>query len=237
MNPTQKPTLTTKLERTITLGNGRTARRCQARAKRSGTQCKRPASAGYNVCHVHGAGTHKRLKEGTRKLPGRPVTHGLYSDRTRTLPELTGEILTLEHDLNDTDRDMAANKAIAISLLHLVPNVEQLAERVQLALEQDPALSLEEKVNILRDVLRAEGMMLRLHGVHARNILSGKHRAETMVKLGETRVLEVIGQIVPVMKGILMDMLDEDRYEAFFERFRREVLGPNGIKVPDKELN
>ena len=37
------------------------------------------ARDGYDVCSVHGAGTAIREEDGTRRPPGRPVEHGLYS--------------------------------------------------------------------------------------------------------------------------------------------------------------
>ena len=42
---------------------------CKAKAKSTGKRCGRSAATGYSVCPVHGAGTTKRVKAGTRKSP------------------------------------------------------------------------------------------------------------------------------------------------------------------------
>jgi hypothetical protein len=57
---------------------------CTARSRRSGKRCKRPATTGYKVCSMHGSGTRKRVVEGKRKPPGRPVTTGTGADPDRT---------------------------------------------------------------------------------------------------------------------------------------------------------
>ena len=42
---------------------------CKAKTKSTGKRCGRSAATGYSVCPVHGAGTTKRVKAGTRKSP------------------------------------------------------------------------------------------------------------------------------------------------------------------------
>jgi len=56
------------------------AKQCTAMCKATGERCNRVARDGYDVCSVHGAGTAIRESDGTRKPPGRPVEHGLYSE-------------------------------------------------------------------------------------------------------------------------------------------------------------
>jgi hypothetical protein len=50
------------------------AKRCSAKAKRTGEQCQNPAVESFSVCRHHGAGTPARNTVG-----GRPVIHGRYS--------------------------------------------------------------------------------------------------------------------------------------------------------------
>jgi hypothetical protein len=57
--------------------------RCKAKSKQTGLQCKRWAVEGYEVCPVHGAGTKKRVKDGTRQPPGAPLKTGRYADKMR----------------------------------------------------------------------------------------------------------------------------------------------------------
>ncbi|MFA5036880.1 MAG: hypothetical protein WC479_06865 [Candidatus Izemoplasmatales bacterium] len=64
------------LQRAIAEGR---ARQCTAMCKATGERCQRVARDGYDVCSVHGAGTAIREEDGTRRPPGRPVEHGLYS--------------------------------------------------------------------------------------------------------------------------------------------------------------
>jgi len=87
------------LQKAIAAGR---ARQCEAKCKSTGKQCNRVARNGYNVCQVHGAGSAIREAEGTRKSPGRPVIHGLYStvlkpDEMDLYNESFGD-LTLVHE-------------------------------------------------------------------------------------------------------------------------------------------
>ncbi len=52
-------------------------RRCTAKSKSTGEQCKNAARIGYSVCAYHGAG--KRARPG-----GRPIVHGRYSKKLPT---------------------------------------------------------------------------------------------------------------------------------------------------------
>lgn len=90
------------------------ARRCQARSKRSGRQCARPARRGFRVCSTHGAGTRRRELAGVRKNPklapiktgarARPDTIAIWKALDVQLAE---RIVTHEADrsqLRDLDR-------------------------------------------------------------------------------------------------------------------------------------
>lgn len=52
---------------------------CKAQAKSTGQQCTRQAVTGKTVCTVHGAGTLKRVEEGTRNPAGRPSAQSRYN--------------------------------------------------------------------------------------------------------------------------------------------------------------
>ena len=52
---------------------------CTARSRSTGNQCRQKARPGYKVCRYHGAGV---IKRGT--VPGRPPTHGRYSERLQS---------------------------------------------------------------------------------------------------------------------------------------------------------
>lgn len=57
-------------------------KKCTAR-RRNGEPCGAWARRGYRVCRMHGAGTRKREKDGSRQPPGRPPVHGIYSARAK----------------------------------------------------------------------------------------------------------------------------------------------------------
>ena len=55
------------------------AKRCIAKAKRSGERCKNPAVKGYSVCRVHGANSKNR--GGAPKGSLNALVHGCFVDR------------------------------------------------------------------------------------------------------------------------------------------------------------
>jgi hypothetical protein len=72
----------------LAIAEGR-AKQCTATCKATGTQCQRVAVTGFDVCSVHGAGSIKRVEQGIKKSPGRPIEHGLYSHK---MPEEFQEV-------------------------------------------------------------------------------------------------------------------------------------------------
>jgi len=72
-------------EATITLAGGRIrCRRCQAKSKRSGLQCKKPALAGKNVCDFHGGrSTGPKTPEGRQRIADTKTIHGNDSRAAR----------------------------------------------------------------------------------------------------------------------------------------------------------
>ena len=65
-------------EATITLAGGRIrCRRCQAKSKRSGQQCKKPALKGKTVCGFHGGkSTGPKTLEGRQRIASVKIVHG-----------------------------------------------------------------------------------------------------------------------------------------------------------------
>jgi len=100
------------------------ARRCRAKSKSTGRQCKNPAAWGYRVCRLHGAhgpgkskGGNPRIQEHNRKLAEtnreamqgnkNSLRHGLYSDRLfiddeeRAYYQTVCDDLTKQYNLDD----------------------------------------------------------------------------------------------------------------------------------------
>jgi len=65
-------------EATIILADGRIrCRRCQAKSKRSGQQCRKPALKSKNVCGFHGGrSTGPRTPEGRQRIADAKAVHG-----------------------------------------------------------------------------------------------------------------------------------------------------------------
>lgn len=62
---------------TLTVFGGAIAPRCQARAKRSGEQCRKPAIKGKRVCRTHGGvSTGPRTVEGRQRCAEARTVHG-----------------------------------------------------------------------------------------------------------------------------------------------------------------
>ena len=60
-----------------TLGGRVTCKRCQARSKRTGNQCRAPAVALKNVCRFHGGNsTGPKTPEGRQRCAQARTTHG-----------------------------------------------------------------------------------------------------------------------------------------------------------------
>ncbi|WP_363319798.1 HGGxSTG domain-containing protein [Roseovarius sp.] len=72
------------LEDQITVFGGATAARCQARSKRSGQQCRKPAIKGKRVCRTHGGvSTGPRTPQGRQRCAEARMVHGREGRETR----------------------------------------------------------------------------------------------------------------------------------------------------------
>ncbi len=87
----------------IQLANGRiTCLQCQAKSKRSGQQCRAPASKGKAVCRFHGAlSTGPKSPDGRARCTAAKTTHGTETRALRR--ELTAGMRRLR-DLEEIGR-------------------------------------------------------------------------------------------------------------------------------------
>ncbi len=87
-------------EAVITLAGGWIrCRRCQAKSKRSGTQCKKPALLGRNVCDFHGGrSTGPKTEEGRARISSAKIAHGNETRRKRKQRSDTSAYM---HELED----------------------------------------------------------------------------------------------------------------------------------------
>jgi hypothetical protein len=76
-----------------------TARRCKARSKRSGEQCRKAAVLGKAVCLAHGgASTGPRTAAGRERCAEARTVHGWEGRKTREVrAEKLRELRELEH--------------------------------------------------------------------------------------------------------------------------------------------
>jgi hypothetical protein len=87
---------------------------CRAHAKGSGEPCKNRAVRGTTVCKSHGGGTHKRVLNGTRKMPGAPITSGLRADPNRRRLDSLGHLIDQwrnDPNLRNVDHRLAVLQA------------------------------------------------------------------------------------------------------------------------------
>lgn len=211
-------------------------RRCQARSKSTGEQCRQPAVRGYHVCRVHGAGTRKRVREGTRKPPGRPIIHGLYSERqAATLRALYEEALALG-ELDDTDREVAALKAVVWYLLNGAERVEAWQGRLEALFARLEEAGAEEARPVLYQVERlmrdTQSYLDRLAEHAFRVVQAAKARAETEAKRAEAKALAYLLRFVDELKAVLLERLEPEVYEAVLEDLQKRVLAKVSPPLP-----
>jgi hypothetical protein len=93
--------------------------KCKAKAKSTGKQCNRWAVEGYEVCTVHGAGTKKRVNDGSRNQPGAPIKTGRYADKLRH-PAIAALLSEFENDPDPMNlfSELAASRALFINYIN-----------------------------------------------------------------------------------------------------------------------
>ena len=88
----------------FTTSFGAVAARCQAKSKRSGLQCRKPAMRSKSVCRTHGgASTGAKTRQGRERCAQVKTVHGwetreirrMRAEKLRELRELEGAMLAL----------------------------------------------------------------------------------------------------------------------------------------------
>lgn len=233
------------LEATL-VKNGRTMRRCQAISRRTGQQCTQPARRGYEVCHMHGAGTRKRVQKGLRQDPRAAGATRLYDQsEAERISEYAELVEALRADLDDSDPEMVQLKAIAWYLKGqegrireaeaVLERAKPMMEAAVQQIEQSPDLETILVVrNAASDVGRALMLLERYSDRLTNNLLkiisAQKMRAEIRAKGAEAKALEIFLERTEQLKGILLELLPPEQYDVFYQRLRVEVL--KGLPQP-----
>ena len=247
-----------RLEEWIELPGGNRARRCQ-HVDKKGRQCGAPAAHGGPLCWRHGTPPKpKPKKKGSARLseeakealeaasqarPPDQTRHGLYSEAgRRAIREIAEEILRLEGDLDNTDRELAVLKAALVWLLDKAQEYQEKAEKLSALLESlSPAASEDpQALRLLNENLRLAsrlqadlaGWTDRLMEAAMRVVNAVKQRAETRAKLAEAKALEQFVRLVQAVRDILWDLVPEEVLDAFEERLQREVLEAARVQLP-----
>lgn len=238
-----------KLQAMRPVGNGAMAPRCQA-LKRDGTQCNAVASTGFRVCRVHGAGNRKKVAAGEARPTGRPPIHGLYSKRgMQDIRALMDEVRALGGDLDDTDEELRALRAVLWFLLEqaetfgakagALEKVLEALEDVAAQLPMDTGGDVAERKALQADIRTGYRLLAELgsYATHVsdsamRVIAAAKQRAETRAKLAETRALESFAKLAVGVRNIVWDLLEEDQRAVFEQRVRRELFLPHNVEPP-----
>lgn len=119
--------------------------KCKGRSKRSGEPCQLWARDGFDVCHIHGAGTRKRVQRGTRKDPAKAaLKHGLYASRMNAeMREGVAEYLENRRELYRMD-------VVAARLWVLLERADRLAGVLEARMDELDALENEALAATLR---------------------------------------------------------------------------------------
>lgn len=239
----------TPLETHVPMPNGGFALRCQ-RVKKDAAQCKKPARTGYRVCGSHGAGYAKRERAGERKKPGRPVTHGIYSNTpTRSYAEAMEEVAQLEGILTNSDRALIALKAVLVYQLGqldgLAPETNQLEGDMEAYVAEAAELNTEpltptearrlarQFAGWLRPLSKIDKAVNRVSDTAPKVFAAHKARAETEAKLAEARGLEAFVTLNQTQRAIIHALTpDRGMIDAYEDALRREIYGPNHLEVP-----
>lgn len=236
------------------------ARRCQHWDPEKG-QCKGVALKGELFCRHHLPGGKPPKKpqsgrEGAKDAGKTPLeahppapppryVHGLYSEAAgRSIREIAEEILRLEGELDNTDRELAILKGALVWLLDQAQAWQEKARELDRILEGLASLSPEkpEELRMVAEALRQgarlqEGIASwtdRLMEAAMRVINAAKQRAETRAKLAEARALEQFVKLTQAVRDILWDLVPEDVLNAFEERLQREVLEAHRLALPPR---
>ena len=236
----------TSLGPLLKMPNGGVAPRCQAR-NRAGTQCGRPARDGFRVCDKHGAGSRVREERGERKPAGRPVLHGLYSVRgAENIRERMLEVEAATVDLENSDRELTLLRAQLWFLVDQSDARREDVDALEVVMSDLRALRVVDPVEALavqRALLEGNRLVSRLSSWTDRVVdgASGviaalKVRAETRLKLSESRAVDAMVEYIHMVRAIVLDIVPHDQMDLFETRLRREILKvlPEGEQKYDR---
>jgi hypothetical protein len=225
--------------------NGGFAARCQALTTDSTSQCKRPASEGKKVCSMHGAGNRTQVESGEKKKPGRPITHGLYSNQPgKSISELAELVRELEVDLDNTDKEMAILKAVLWKALRGAEDYQGSEADLKKILEELAKITPEVVSNpldlatILTKFEKAAQLVGRLESFYisltvlAEKVIKASHtRADITVKLAQEKALDLFVKLVGFIRNAVWDTIDDHDLLDKFEIKLRKIALDNGIVI------
>ena len=188
-----------------------TAPRCQAK-NRQNAQCARPARRGYPVCSMHGAGTRKRERAGTRQNPKTaPISTGLTA-QPATVAEWLGANHKVQVRADNYRRNIAKLRDFEEVLARLWALADFVSEERPTPIqERAPAL-----LAVLLGIVQAVERVSRVEG----NIR--KAAAVPMLTVRQSRWL--VGGLVEILhEFVSVDRLDEAIRHA--ERLGARVAG------------
>jgi hypothetical protein len=120
---------------------------------------------GYQVCTVHGAGTKKRVKEGTRQPPGAPIKTGRYADKLRH-PAIADLIAEFEQDADPMSlfAELAAARAIFTDFINRYEEVTTALLAWHQSWSAQMELTTHDVVNLSQifEIAKEEGASKRL---------------------------------------------------------------------------
>jgi flagellar basal body-associated protein FliL len=202
--------------------NGEKMRRCQAKSKQTGKQCKKPAVRGSSVCTSHGAGTRKRVKEGTKKPPGRPPITYEYSEHYRGMDLLEA----LQHPIvtkgTDLSVEISLQRIITAKVMAFEPIVPRLKKEFENLLASG-GLDYDQAMDAYKAILRLEGFMGRLQEMVLNIAKTSVAQATIENKHAETKALIEFKKYTAVLKNALRETLGYDQHQAVWERIQDDL--------------
>lgn len=203
-----------KLESHIIGINGAKVRRCQRWMDRKGQQCPQPAVTGYSVCQSHGAGTRKRVKEGTRKPPGRNAISGLYGTKQyEVILASLEDNQQLEQEQAGLRREATISRMALRNALTLETPILEIQKAIRKVLEGD--LDDPEQIQQLARYLQH----FKRFNEHIQTMTESVAKLEVAIanidnKSAQTKMLKEAGVVFGVIKSKVTEYLNADQYEA-----------------------
>jgi len=189
---------------------------------------------------MHGAGSKKREDAGEKRPVGRPIVHGLYSQRGRTdIQALMEDVLKSQGALTSSDRELALLKGTlwflanqAETFVGKVQTFEAATEAIEGVLASHvvvkPGKNGEEETGCMemtpedaRELVKGigtcmklvtalESWVMNLADVTTKTITAHRVRAETVGKLAEARANENYVRLVQQIRNVLVQVAPDD---------------------------